>query len=68
MAVSTHTSLNKVLGGVCDSLGDFHLLQGEHDKAIEEREQARAIAVELGNRSRKNKKQKTEGKAASCGG
>ena len=57
----------EVLGNVCSGLGGFHLRQGEHDKAIEEREQARAIAVELGNRSRKNKKQKTEGKA-SCGG
>ena len=39
-----------VLGTVCSSLGDFHRWQGEHDKAIKEDEQARAIAVELGNR------------------
>ena len=31
-------------------LGHFHSGQGEHDKAIEEHEQARAIAVELGDR------------------
>ena len=38
-----------VLGNVCNSLGGFHLRQGEHEKAIAaEYEQARAIVVELG--------------------
>ena len=38
------------LGGVCNSLGNFHRLHGEHEKAIEEYEQTRAILVELGHR------------------
>ena len=38
------------LRDVCDSFGLYHQAQGEYEKAIEEFEQARAIAVELGDR------------------
>ena len=49
-ALAVESGDRSLLGKACNSLGNLHQVQGEHEKAIEVYEQARASLVELGDR------------------
>ena len=66
-AFSLESGDTSILGQVCSVIGNHYQRQGEHEKGIEEHEQARAITVELGRRGQKPWKECRQNEGATLG-